>query len=95
MNGRGARYVRGALLVLIALMVVGYLRFNIGVDAAYADCRETNDVVVCDCARTGYAGIKSIFSETPVLGLIVGPSAQEFEAHMGAVRQECGVLTVA
>ena len=91
MNDRAALLARGGVLCLIALLAVGYVRFNIGVDAAYATCRDTNSQADCECWLDGYTANRNIFTQAPVFGWVMGPSEAEFEGHMRDVSAACGL----
>ncbi len=90
MNGRAALLARGGVLGLIVLLGIGYLRFNMGVDAFYNDCRQTNDIAVCDCTLEGYTAAKNIFTEAPVFDWFLGQSDRMFAQQMGQHYDRCG-----
>ena len=92
MNDRTAWLARGGVLCLIALLAVGYVRFNIGLDDAYATCRQDNDVVACDCWRDGYTSERNIFTQAPVFGAFMGLSGPAFDDHMADVASTCGLV---
>ena len=87
---RGLQWV---VLALIGLFAIGYFAFNRGVDAAYAACRELNDVVVCTCFRDGYTATRSIYTETPLIGRLFALPEAERTEQLAAVSAECGVAT--
>lgn len=89
------RMIQWVVLALIALFGVGYFAFNRGLDAAYAACRELNDVVVCNCFREGYASTRSIYTETPLIGRLFALPEEERTVRMAAVNADCGVITEA
>lgn len=91
MNGRAGLLARGGVLCLIALLAVGYVRFNVGVDAAYATCREANTQAECECWLAGYSANRTIFTEAPVFGLVLGVDDAEFDTRMQAVSNACGM----
>ncbi len=86
------RIASGAVVVLFLILAVGYVRFNFGIDAAYAECRDSNEIAVCNCMAEGYAAQRNIFTQAPLLGAMIGPTLSEFDLHMAGVRVDCGVL---
>jgi len=89
------RMIQWMVLALIALFGVGYFAFNRSLDAAYAACRELNDVVVCNCFREGYAATRSIYTETPLIGRLFALPEAERAARIASVNAECGVVAEA
>ncbi|QMU57819.1 MAG: hypothetical protein GKR98_06185 [Boseongicola sp.] len=86
------KVLSGAVLTAIGLLGVGYFKLNRGVDAAYAACRSNNDVTVCACWREGFTASRTIFTETPLIGWLTGPTQDAHAAHMQAVNARCGVV---
>lgn len=82
---------RGGVLVLIALLVVGYVRFNITLDNQYAVCRESNDEATCTCWFEGYTAERNIFTEAPVFSWFVGMSDRAFAQYESSLLLRCGV----